>query len=597
MSDSRFTTAISEHIWRAKYRFRAGDGRAEAGVQETWDRIARAIAAAEPAQAAGRAAEYRRLLEAFRLLPGGRIIAGAGTGRRLTLFNCFVMGLIEDTTEGIFDALREGALTMQQGGGVGYDFSTLRPAGAPASASGARAAGPVAFMDVWNAACATLLAGGNRRGAMMATLRCDHPDVEAFVGVKADPARLRHFNLSVQVDDAFMKAVERDQSWPLVFPAAGLLAGEGETLSRQWTGAAEPVDCRLAREVPARHLWRAILQGAYDYAEPGVLFVDTINRENNLHYRERLTATNPCGEIPLPPYGACNLGSLNLTQFVRSPFTGAADIDHEALADAARQATRFLDDVVTVSDYPLEAQAEQARATRRLGLGITGLADALVMIGLRYDSDAARDTAARIMCTVCHSAYRASVALAGERGSFPAFDRDAYLGGAFIRRLPPDIQDGIARHGIRNSHLTAIAPAGTISLLANNCSSGIEPIFAGSYERNVLEPDGSHRRHDVTDYAWQAYGGAAPAFVCAHELSPDAHLAMMAAVQPWVDNAISKTVNVPADFDFEAFQGLYERAYALGLKGCTAFRANEVTGSVLEAGGGAHCCNVEAEPD
>jgi ribonucleoside-diphosphate reductase alpha chain len=580
-----FSMEISRHIWETRYR-----APGEADVRASWQRVAHAIAAAESQARAQWAERFYDLLNHFRFLPGGRILAGAGTGHRVTLFNCFVMGEIADDLEHIFEALKEGALTMQQGGGVGYDFSTLRPAGMVAAATGSIASGPVSFMHIWDAMCATMLSTGARRGAMMATLRCDHPDIETFVDAKRDPAVLRHFNLSVQVSDAFMAAVESDRDWPLAFqPRAGEPADRGGPL----------------RTVKARDLWQRILRAAYDTAEPGVLFVDQINRENNLHDREMLTATNPCGEIPLPPYGACDLGSLNLTAFVDSPFETDAHLDVDALADAAALAVRFLDDVVDVSRYPLPAQAEQARLTRRIGLGITGLADALVMLGLDYDSEAARALAAQAMQTLRDAAYRASVELAREKGSFPGFDRQQFLASGFTARLPADIRDAIATHGIRNSHLLAIAPAGTISLLANNCSSGIEPIFAAEAERRVLATDGCYRVHHVIDHAlqrWQQAGrsGAPPALVEARQIDPLAHLYMQAALQPFVDNAISKTINVAADYPFDGFADLYRQAHGLGLKGCTVFRPNPVTGAILSqppASERVQCCSIEREAD
>jgi ribonucleoside-diphosphate reductase alpha chain len=570
---------ISRHVWETRYR-----APGEPNVAASWQRVARAIAAAEARDRDVWAERFYGLLDGFRFLPGGRILAGAGTGHRVTLFNCFVMGEIADDLEHIFEALKEGALTMQQGGGVGYDFSTLRPTGMVAAATGSIASGPVSFMHIWDAMCATMLSTGARRGAMMATLRCDHPDIEAFIDAKRDPAVLRHFNLSVQASDAFMAAVAEDADWPLVFPA----------------GDSKPV-----RTVKARELWQRILRAAYDTAEPGVLFVDTINRDNNLHDRETLTATNPCGEIPLPPYGACDLGSLNLTAFVGSPFAADARLDLDALGDAAALAVRFLDDVIDVSRYPLPAQAAQARHTRRVGLGITGLADALVMLGLDYASEAARHQAAQVMETVRDAAYRSSVGLAREKGAFPGFAAGPFLASGFAARLPEDIRAAIATHGIRNSHLLAIAPAGTISLLANNLSSGIEPIFAAEAERRVLGKDGRYQIHRVVDYAlqrWRQQGqaGTPPAFVEARQIDPLAHLQMQAALQPFVDNAISKTINVAADIPFERFEHLYRQAYALGLKGCTVFRPNPVTGAILSqppASERVPCCGIEREGD
>jgi len=571
-----FSMDISRHIWETRYRA-AG----EADIRASWRRVALAVAQAETHEREQWAERFTTLLDDFRFLPGGRILAGAGTGHRVTLFNCFVMGEIADDLEHIFEALKEGALTMQHGGGVGYDFSTLRPAGMVAQATGSIASGPVSFMHIWDAMCATLLSTGARRGAMMATLRCDHPDIEAFVDAKRDPAVLRHFNLSVLVNDAFMDAVAGDRDWPLVFP-----------------GLAE------VRTVKARALWQRILRAAYDTAEPGVLFVDTINRDNTLGSQENLSATNPCGEIPLPPYGACDLGSLNLTAFVTSPFAPDAGLDLAALAGAAGQAVRFLDNVIDVSRFPLPAQAQEARLKRRIGLGITGLADALVLLGLRYDSEAARRWATQAMLTVRDAAYRASVGLAREKGGFPAFARDAFLASGFAARLPDDIRDAIAAHGIRNSHLLAIAPAGTISLLANNLSSGIEPIFSAEAERRVLETDSRYHSHCVIDHAaqlWQRQGrsGSPPALIEARQIDPLAHLYMQAALQPLVDNAISKTINVAADIPFERFEDLYRQAHALGLKGCTVFRPNPVTGAILSepAGERVQCCGIEREAD
>lgn len=607
MSPSLFETEISRHIWETKYRYRNGPAD-EATIQDTWRRIARALARVEPSDPERHERGFFDLLDGFRFLPGGRIAAGAGTDRRVTLFNCFVMGVIEDSIDGIFEALRQGAITMQQGGGVGYDFSTLRPRNTPAHTTGTIASGPVSFMGIWDSMCATVLSTGARRGAMMATLRCDHPDVEEFIDAKRRRGELTRFNLSVQVSDALLDAVRRDADWPLVFPVDGLAgeAREGEVIERQWTGSAAPVPCRVLRRVRARDLWRRIMRATYDNAEPGVLFVDTVNRTNNLWYREHIGATNPCGEIPLPPYGACNLGSINLVQFVHEPFTARARLDLEAVARTAAGAVRFLDNVIDASRFPLPEQAEQAHGSRRIGLGVTGLADALILLGLRYDGDQAREVAAEAMRTICHAAYRSSIDLAREKGPFPFFDAERYLQGGFTTTLPADIRAGIEEHGIRNSHLLAIAPTGTISLLANNVSSGLEPAFAFHYTRLVLDRDGHRVRHELSDYAWRLWQrlhpGAPlpPQFVDAQSLAPEAHLAMQAALQPYVDNAVSKTINVPTDLPFERFEDLYLRAHRAGLKGCTTFRPNPVTGAVLETAAPApatHCCTIEREAD
>ncbi len=463
-------------------------------------------------------------------------------------------------------------------------------------------------MQIWDAMCGTLLSTGARRGAMMATLRCDHPDIEDFIDAKREAGRLRHFNLSVLVSDAFMEAVRAAADWPLLFPLAAGSAPGGETVLREWSGTDGPVPCRVYRQVPARQLWERLMRATYEYAEPGVLFIDRINRDNNLAYRERISATNPCGELPLPPYGACDLGSLNLTQFVRAPFTPGATLDLAAIAAITAVAVRMMDNTIDLSQFPLPRQAEQARGTRRIGLGLTGLADTLIMLNLHYGSDAARQLAARTMQTITHAAYRTSIELAREKGSFPFLERDRYLEAGFAQRLPGDIRAAIAQHGIRNSHLTAIAPTGTISLLANNISSGLEPVYDFALSRKVLERDGTYTTHELIDYAlaqWRAQHGAAPppaTFVGAHQLSPAAHLAMQAALQPYVDSSISKTINVPRDCAFAEFQDIYRQAYDLGLKGCTTFRPNPVTGEVLTAASAPgeaapHCCNVEREAD
>jgi ribonucleoside-diphosphate reductase alpha chain len=607
MNDPHFSAAIARHIWDVKYRHREGDAVHDASIADTWRRVAQALAAVEKNDAEHWRARFYETLQGFKFLPGGRIQAGAGTAHKVTLFNCFVMGTIGDSMDGIFDALKEGALTMQQGGGVGYDFSTLRPRGTRAYSVGSVASGPVSFMRIWDSMCATILSTGARRGAMMGTLRCDHPDIEEFIAVKQDKTQLRHFNISVLVSDVFMAAVRDDQDWPLLFPVEQHAAA-GEIMMREWPGHAEPVPCEVYRRVRARALWEKIMRATYDYAEPGVLFVDRINQLNNLYYRERIGATNPCGEIPLPPYGACNLGSLNLTQFVREPFTERARLDLDAVAETVTVAVRLLDNVIDVSRFPLAEQAKQAQGSRRIGLGFTGLADALLMLDIRYGGAESLQLAQAAMRTICHTAYRASVDIAREKGPFPFFNKEKYLAGEFVRGLPAAIREGIAQHGIRNSHLTAIAPTGTISLLANNVSSGLEPVFDSAFTRRVLEFDGSYSEYAVVDYAvalWRNDCGdknsLPPAFVDAHHLAPVVHLDMQAAIQPYVDQAISKTINVPADYDFAAFRDLYRLAYDMGLKGCTTFRPNPVTGEILrgmdEVESGPHCCGVEREAD
>ncbi|RMH47351.1 MAG: adenosylcobalamin-dependent ribonucleoside-diphosphate reductase [Alphaproteobacteria bacterium] len=561
---NRFAMPISEQIWDMKYRFKTPDGRPiDETVEDSWRRVARALAVVEH-DADAWEARFFAALEDFRFLPAGRILAGAGTGRTVTLFNCFVMGTIPDSMEGIFQSLKEAALTMQQGGGIGHDFSTIRPRGAPVHGVGADASGPLSFMDVWDAMCRTIMSAGSRRGAMMATMRCDHPDIEAFIDAKRDPARLRMFNLSVLVTDAFIEAVKADAPWALTFGG------------------------RVFRTVRARELWDRIMRSTYDYAEPGVIFIDRINRLNNLAYAETISATNPCGEQPLPPYGACLLGSINLARLVRDPFTDRARIDAAELEELVARAVRMMDNVVDVSRYPLPQQAEEAHAKRRIGLGVTGLADALLMLGLRYGSqDAASQTGAWLR-DIARAAYLTSAALAREKGAFPLFDRKAYLARPMVQALGEDVARAIERDGIRNALLTSIAPTGTISLLAGNVSSGIEPVFAYRYTRKVLLPDGSRAEEEVVDYAVQLYrerhgpDAELPAhFVDAQTLTPAEHVRMQAAAQEWVDSSISKTINCPEDISFEAFKDVYMQAWESGCKGCTTYRPNPVTGSVL----------------
>ena len=563
---------ISQQIWDMKYRLKLPDGTpADQDLDATWRRVADALAAPEPAaQRDIWADRFFSAMSALKFLPAGRIIAGAGTDRNVTLFNCFVMGTIPDDMGGIFDHLKEAALTMQQGGGIGYDFSTLRPKGAPVHGVGADASGPVSFMDVWDAMCRTIMSAGARRGAMMATMRCDHPDIEEFIAAKRAAGRLRMFNLSVLVSDAFMAALRADQDWPLRF------AG------------------KVCKTVSARELWNSIMRATYDYAEPGVIFIDRINARNNLYYCEDIAATNPCGEQPLPPYGACLLGSINLARLVRDPFGDAARIDPEELADITRLAVRALDNVIDISRFPLPAQRHEALAKRRIGLGVTGLGDAFIMCKARYGEAASVSLCREWMGAIQTAAYEASAALAAEKGSFALYDAEKFLAGETVAALPAAVRDRIAEQGMRNALVTSIAPTGTISLLADNVSSGLEPVFSYTYRRRILLPDGSHEDQTVSDYAYRCYrakfgeGSALPDyFVNAMDLTPAAHLAIQAAAQDYIDSSISKTINCPEDIGFEAFQTVYSEAYDAGCKGCTTYRPNEITGTVL---------SVEADP-
>jgi len=563
MSD--FPMAISQQIWDMKYRLKDQNGTfLEQTVQDTWHRIAKALSEVETEPKKWETIFYNALTD-FKFLPAGRITAGSGTKRNVTLFNCFVMGVIPDSMSGIFDMLKEAALTMQQGGGIGYDFSTIRPKGSLVKGIAADASGPVSFMDVWDSMCRTIMSAGSRRGAMMATMRCDHPDIEEFIAAKSDSQKLRMFNLSVLVTDAFMEAVKKGEDWKLIY------------------------NNKVYSVIKAADLWDQIMRATYNFAEPGVIFIDRINEKNNLSYCEKITATNPCGEQPLPPYGACLLGSINLAKLVEHPFDKNAYLDVSQLEDLVSTAVRMMDNVIEVSQFPLEAQKLEAKNKRRIGLGVTGLADALLMVGLRYGSDEAVKNTEKWMKTIARSAYNASINLAEEKGAFPLFDPEKFIVSGNMIQMDEDVKKAVNKFGIRNALLTSIAPTGTISLYAGNVSSGIEPVFAYSYTRKVLQNDGSHVEEEVVDYAvqlWRDKFGDAPLpdfFVSAQNLTPADHVKMQAAAQKWVDSSISKTINCPEDISFDDFKEVYIQAYDTGCKGCTTYRPNEVTGSVLSA--------------
>ena len=580
---------ISADVLQEKY-LKAG----ESTVHDVYRRVARALASVEQAD---RQAHFEALflanLEAG-AIGAGRIMSAAGAGIQATLINCFVQpvgdsiqGVDDEGYPGIYEALREAAETMRRGGGVGYDFSRIRPRGAQVRGTASIASGPCSYINVFDQSCATVESAGARRGAQMGVLRIDHPDILEFMGAKRTPGRWNNFNVSVAVNDAFMAALQARHDWQLVHraqPCAQRIA-EGAFLRSDglWVYAT----------MPAQELWDAVMRSAYDYAEPGILFLDTIARDNNLSAIEVISATNPCGEQPLPPYGCCDLGPIILPQFVRHPFgfSGTAAFDFEGFEQAVALQVRALDNVLDLSFWPLAQQRAEAATKRRIGVGFTGLGDTLAMLCLRYDSDAGRAMAARIARHMRDAAYTASVALAMERGPFPLFDAAQYFQpGNFASRLPQELQQAISSYGLRNSHLLSIAPTGTVSLaFADNASNGIEPAFSWVYRRKKRLPDGSTQDYAVEDHAWRLFrhlGGDVNAlpdyFVSALEMAAQDHLAMMQAVQPFVDTAISKTVNVAADYPFSQFRDLYLHAWQAGLKGLATYRPNSILGSVLD---------------
>lgn len=563
-ADIQFDQLIAEQIWRQKYKYVSEGVDIDHSVQDTWRRVAGGLATAEDADQRSAAAQtFYQAMSGFRLLPAGRILSGCGTTRDVTLFNTFVMNTVPDSLDGIMEIMRDAAVTMKMGGGIGFDFSTIRPKGDAVRGLDCPAAGPVAVMEIADAIC-KMVVSGMGRGAMMGTLACDHPDIEDFIAAKSQGARLNRFNLSVLVTDRFMAAVDSDADWPLM-----------------WEG-------RARRTVKARMLWSRIMRHTYEMAEPGVLFIDRINAGNPLSYIETVAATNSCAEQPLPPNGACPLASVNLARLVSNPFTPRARLDGDALTRLVASAVRMLDNAIDVSRYPTPAQRWEAQNKRRIGVGLTGLGNALIMCGARYGSEEAVALLDNWMARIKNAAYNASASLAAERGSFPLYQAAAHLSQPALADLDPDVRTRIAQSGLRNGVLTTLAPTGTTSMFAGNVSSGIEPVFSRTFTRHITDPDGGTRTERVQDYAaWlheQMFGPDTPlpeSYVTVGDLAPCDHVAMQAAAQRWVDSGISKTVNCPKDIPFAQFERVYQDAYAQGCKGCTTYRPNDILGSVL----------------
>ena len=580
---------ITEVVWKEKYRFVG-----EASKEDSFKRVVEGVYKNDEQKLA----EAPRALEAMirrHWVPAGRIQAGAGTGKRVTWINCFVSPTIEDSMKssgvvnanGIMDSLKVAALTQQMGGGIGMDFSTLRPRGAIVRKVGSVSSGPLCFMDMWHAMCGTIMSSGSRRGAMMGTMRIDHPDIIEFIEAKHVPGRLTNFNVSVMATYAFMEALENNADWDLGFNVPRADGNHVEVLGKP---GSQDEAWYVYQRLPARELWDLILKSTYNYAEPGIIFIDRVNERNNLKYCERIATTNPCGEQPLPPNGDCNLGAINLAAMVQDPFGVSPQLDWEGLDETVRVGVRFLDNVLDTTLYPTVEQEVEALAKRRIGLGITGLGNMLQQMKVRYGSEEAKNLTEDVMKEISHIAYRASVDLAEERGAFSLFEADKFLRSSFVQALPADIKEGIREVGIRNGVLLTIAPTGTTSIYIGNVSSGCEPTYAWSYTRKMRMEDDSFQDFDVEDYGYLMYcrmfgksnGQDLPDYmVTATELTVLEHLGMQGALQKHVDASISKTINCPEEMDFEEFKQVYSHAWDLGLKGCTTYRPSGVRGAVL----------------
>ena len=633
----------SQDIWDKKYRLKTKQGQAlDADIDGTYQRVARALADAEPT-AEKRAYWFERFVWALRrgAIPAGRITSNAGAQEHkpaTSTINCTVSGTIEDSMDGILDKVHEAGLTLKAGCGIGYEFSTLRPRGAFVAGAGAYTSGPMSFMDIYDKMCFTVSSAGGRRGAQMGTFDVSHPDVKDFIRAKREDGRLRQFNLSLLITDGFMEAVAKDTDWPMVFPVNAKeqheinLDDDSEVIWREWPTHKNYVSrddglvaCKIYGHIRARHLWDMIMVSTYDYAEPGFILIDRVNEMNNNWWCENIRATNPCGEQPLPPYGACLLGSVNLTTFVRNPFTDQATFDWEEYKEVVRVFTRMLDNVVEVNGLPLEQQRAEILRKRRHGMGFLGLGSTLTMLKMKYGSPESCEFTESIARDMAVAGWEMGLALAKEKGAAPIMEELFDVTAAMLRQRPemakdgwrigqqipgkvlhakysrymqrvagvsPELVDELAEIGSRFTHHSSIAPTGTISLsLANNASNGIEPSFAHHYSRNIIrEGKKSKEKVDVFSYELLAYRhlvnqDAMPYaedaasklpdyFISADDINPKEHVDVQAAAQKWVDSSISKTANVPTDYPYEQFKDIYRYAHEQGLKGCTTFRFN-----------------------